>query len=185
MLKKLAKYGNSTTLVIDKAILELLNMNESSVVKLHTDGKSLIITPVPAEQAQEKKVSYEGMEGLIVANSTQKAASQHKESYERYAKLDEDVRVTMQKEFSDVFAKYMVPSQKFHMEIMQSPEFVARMEELALQYDPAAQSEEYFKAFNALRNEFVPEMIGMDEELAVIAKKYEYLNQPQASLENK
>lgn len=57
MLKKLAKYGNSTTLVIDKAILELLNMNELSVVKLHTDGKSLIITPVQAEQAQGKKVS--------------------------------------------------------------------------------------------------------------------------------
>lgn len=53
MLKKLAKYGNSTTLVIDKAILELLNMNESSIVKLHTDGKSLIITPV--EQDSNEK----------------------------------------------------------------------------------------------------------------------------------
>lgn len=56
MLKKLAKYGNSTTLVIDKAILELLNMNESSIVKLHTDGKSLIITPV---EQDDKKISQE------------------------------------------------------------------------------------------------------------------------------
>ena len=67
MLKKLAKYGNSTTLVIDKAILELLNMNESSVVKLHTDGKSLIITPVQPEQIQDKKVSYEDQEAVLQA----------------------------------------------------------------------------------------------------------------------
>lgn len=45
MLKKLVKYGNSTALVLDKAILELLEMGEGSVVKIRTDGKSLIITP--------------------------------------------------------------------------------------------------------------------------------------------
>jgi len=45
MLKKLVKYGNSTALVLDKAILELLNMGEGSIVKIKTDGVSLIITP--------------------------------------------------------------------------------------------------------------------------------------------
>ncbi|MBI5274161.1 MAG: AbrB/MazE/SpoVT family DNA-binding domain-containing protein [Chlamydiales bacterium] len=45
MLKKIVKYGNSSALVLDKAILELLNMGEGSVVKIKTDGVSLIITP--------------------------------------------------------------------------------------------------------------------------------------------
>lgn len=45
MLKKIVKYGNSSALVLDKALLELLNMEEGSVVKIKTDGVSLIITP--------------------------------------------------------------------------------------------------------------------------------------------
>lgn len=46
MIKKLVKYGNSTALVLDKAILELLNMSEGGSVKITTDGKSLILSPV-------------------------------------------------------------------------------------------------------------------------------------------
>ena len=45
MLKKIVKYGNSNALVLDKALLELLNMTEGSIVKIKTDGVSLIITP--------------------------------------------------------------------------------------------------------------------------------------------
>lgn len=45
MLKKIVKYGNSSALVLDKALLELLNIEEGSVVKIKTDGVSLIITP--------------------------------------------------------------------------------------------------------------------------------------------
>ena len=45
MLKKLVKYGNSNALVLDKALLELLNITEGSVVKIKTDGTSLIVTP--------------------------------------------------------------------------------------------------------------------------------------------
>jgi antitoxin component of MazEF toxin-antitoxin module len=37
MLKKLVKYGNSNALILDRAILELLNINEGAVLKLHTD----------------------------------------------------------------------------------------------------------------------------------------------------
>ncbi len=45
MIKKLVRYGNSNALVIDRAILELLNISEGSLVKMSTDGKSLIVTP--------------------------------------------------------------------------------------------------------------------------------------------
>src|SRR4029077_1240225 len=57
MLKKLVKYGNSTALVLDRAILELLNMKEGALVKLKTDGTSLIITPEHNELANSPFVS--------------------------------------------------------------------------------------------------------------------------------
>lgn len=53
MLKKLVKYGNSSALVLDKAILELLNIREGSLVKIKTDGVSLIITPHEPVQAEQ------------------------------------------------------------------------------------------------------------------------------------
>jgi len=45
MLKKLIKYAYSNALVLDRAILELLNIEEGSMIKIKTDGKSIIITP--------------------------------------------------------------------------------------------------------------------------------------------
>ncbi len=45
MLKKIVKYGNSSALILDKALLELLNIEVGSVVKIKTDGVSLILTP--------------------------------------------------------------------------------------------------------------------------------------------
>ena len=60
MLKKLVRYGNSNALVLDKAILELLNISEGSVVKISTDGKSIILTPF-----QPVTHSFAGLIGLV------------------------------------------------------------------------------------------------------------------------
>ena len=46
MIKKLSKHGNSYALVIDKAILELLNITPDTELKIRTDGESIIIEPV-------------------------------------------------------------------------------------------------------------------------------------------
>ena len=43
MLKKLVKYGNSQALLLDRAILELLNIREGSVLKLRIEGDTLLI----------------------------------------------------------------------------------------------------------------------------------------------
>ena len=61
MLKKLVKYGNSNALVLDKAILELLNIPEGAHVKIKTDGTSLIISlaHVHALEGQEKLLLLE------------------------------------------------------------------------------------------------------------------------------
>ena len=98
MLKKLAKYGNSTTLVIDKAILELLNMDESTIVKLQTDGKSLIITPVDGGN-QDKKISYDSYEALTAA----------KQSFEKklvQEELDKKTMLKAQQDFQEIFQKH-------------------------------------------------------------------------------
>ena len=46
MIKTLTVHGNSAALIIDKAILEILNIDMSTPLEIVTDGGSLIITPV-------------------------------------------------------------------------------------------------------------------------------------------
>ena len=45
MVKKLIKHGNSAALVIDKPIMELLNITNETTFELTTDGKNLILSP--------------------------------------------------------------------------------------------------------------------------------------------
>ena len=42
----LTAHGNSAALIIDKPILELLGMDMSTPLKIVTDGRNLIISPV-------------------------------------------------------------------------------------------------------------------------------------------
>jgi antitoxin MazE len=46
MIKKLVSHGNSSALIIDKPILEILKINEDTLLEVSTDGKNLIISPV-------------------------------------------------------------------------------------------------------------------------------------------
>jgi antitoxin component of MazEF toxin-antitoxin module len=48
MIKKLSKYGNSFAIIIDKPILELLNITQKTSLKIKIDGKKIIIEPVKA-----------------------------------------------------------------------------------------------------------------------------------------
>jgi antitoxin component of MazEF toxin-antitoxin module len=45
MTKKLIQHGNSVALVLDKPILELLNININTLFEVTTDGKNLILSP--------------------------------------------------------------------------------------------------------------------------------------------
>jgi len=53
MTKHLSRHGNSLALVIDRAILDLLDMDETTPLTITTDGRSLII--VPAGGANRKR----------------------------------------------------------------------------------------------------------------------------------
>ena len=56
MVKSLTKHGNSYALVIDRAILDLLQIDPERPVELTTDGNALTIRPV-AEGARGSRVS--------------------------------------------------------------------------------------------------------------------------------
>ena len=54
MVKKLSKYGNSLAIIIDKPILELLDISENTKLKIKTDGKNIIIEPVKTKLKKSK-----------------------------------------------------------------------------------------------------------------------------------
>ena len=45
MIKKLIQHGNSAALVIDKPILEMLNVSLDTPFEITTDGRNLILSP--------------------------------------------------------------------------------------------------------------------------------------------
>jgi len=45
MTKRLIQHGNSAALVIDKPIMELLNITNETILHLSTDGKNIILSP--------------------------------------------------------------------------------------------------------------------------------------------
>ena len=54
MQKKLTKHGNSLALVIDKGVLELLNIDEQTPLEISTDGTLLLISPVRDEKRRRQ-----------------------------------------------------------------------------------------------------------------------------------
>lgn len=54
MVKYLTTHGNSAALVLDKPILELLQIDMSTPLEITTDGNSLVISPVK-DASREKK----------------------------------------------------------------------------------------------------------------------------------
>ncbi|MDD5701253.1 MAG: AbrB/MazE/SpoVT family DNA-binding domain-containing protein [Dehalococcoidales bacterium] len=54
MLKKLTRHGNSLALVIDKGVLELLNIDDKTPLEITTDGSILLISPVRDEKQKSQ-----------------------------------------------------------------------------------------------------------------------------------
>ena len=57
MQKQLIRHGNSYALVIDRPILELLEMSPTVPLKITTDGSSLILTPVTTSATRKSPKS--------------------------------------------------------------------------------------------------------------------------------
>ncbi len=54
MVKKLTRHGNSLALVIDRPILDLLNIDVETPLEISTDGQRLIVAPAPPSARREK-----------------------------------------------------------------------------------------------------------------------------------
>ncbi len=54
MIKTLARHGNSLALVIDKAVLDLLNIRDDTPLEISTDGNVLVVTPLRNDERKQK-----------------------------------------------------------------------------------------------------------------------------------
>lgn len=59
--KKLIQHGNSAALIIDKPILELLNVTMDTPLEITTDGRNIVISPASSESEAEFLASLEGI----------------------------------------------------------------------------------------------------------------------------
>jgi antitoxin MazE len=56
MVKRLQAVGNSSGVIIDKPILELLRITPQTDLEVSTDGQRLIITPVRSDGTRKRRV---------------------------------------------------------------------------------------------------------------------------------
>jgi antitoxin component of MazEF toxin-antitoxin module len=54
VVTKLTKHGNSLALVIDRPILDLLNIDTETPLDITTDGKRLIVAPAGESERRDK-----------------------------------------------------------------------------------------------------------------------------------
>jgi antitoxin component of MazEF toxin-antitoxin module len=57
MIKRLQTIGNSSGLIIDKPILDLLGITADTELDVSTDGERLIVTPVRPKADRKRKLA--------------------------------------------------------------------------------------------------------------------------------
>ena len=61
MIKKLSAVGNSLGFIIERPILELLNITKDTPLDVSTDGEALIIRPVARSKMDRVIVAADGL----------------------------------------------------------------------------------------------------------------------------
>lgn len=54
MVKRLTKHGNSLALVIDRGVLDILDISAETPLSVTTDGKRLIVSPIRDLKRQKR-----------------------------------------------------------------------------------------------------------------------------------
>ncbi len=54
MIKKLSRQGNSSTLILDRTLMSLLDLNCDSEVKVTVEGRKLIVEPLTEEERKKR-----------------------------------------------------------------------------------------------------------------------------------
>ena len=158
MLKKIVKYGNSSALVLDRALLELLNMAEGSIVKIKTDGISLIITPQTA-LAQETISPTTTVEDTLIA-ATRKALEQSLGDSEKA-----DAYQAALKKLCDRYATIMKNK-------LNAPEIRQAIAAVQKRFANDETNPEYGKQIKSVHQQYVPELECMHQEIDALVKKY-------------
>ena len=70
MTKRLQAVGNSSGIIIDKPILELLKITSDTELEISTDGERLIITPVRNEASRKKRLEAAQQRTLAAHSGT-------------------------------------------------------------------------------------------------------------------
>lgn len=166
MLKKLVKYGNSNALVLDRAILELLNISEGAVVKLHTDGKSLIITPQQTEQSAKIFATGTEMVANTIESNVKKQIETLKADPIKSKQLNEWAPGT--DNFTKLQQAYAVIMQKYKEDVtlLQTEAYAQDIEKLTEKYHNEKQSPEFIKELLAIRLKHAPNLVNMDKEMS-------------------
>ncbi|HEX4476596.1 MAG TPA: AbrB/MazE/SpoVT family DNA-binding domain-containing protein [Polyangiaceae bacterium] len=79
MRKRLSAIGNSLGLVIEKPILDLLNITKDTELEVVTDGERIIVEPVRSKTERSEHQRR-------VATSTKKVVARHRELLAKLAK---------------------------------------------------------------------------------------------------
>jgi len=54
MIKKMTRHGNSLALIMERGVLDLLNIDADTPLDISTDGDVLIISPIRDEKRRKK-----------------------------------------------------------------------------------------------------------------------------------
>ncbi|MGE0009941.1 MAG: hypothetical protein AB7F19_05315 [Candidatus Babeliales bacterium] len=151
MLKKLVKYGNSNAIILDKAILELLEIEEGAIIKIKTDGKSIIITP-------QEKVAPSKVHEVFTHHQASLEAS-IREGFKRYEGLEKDQREKLEGEYLVILKKFQGLSE----ELSKNKDFIDAVDQLRKQC--AITSPEFMANYKMLRDKHAPEHAKAEAEL--------------------
>ncbi len=160
MLKKLVKYGNSTALVLEKPLLELMGMEEGSFVKISTiDGKSLTITPMPKNKTPLLNVYDQYLKNK--AENTPEFESQV-----------ESIKEVLAPVFGRLSVKYNV--NELVSKMVGNPGYVKEVAVLDEKYsDLTVPSKEYITALCVIRYKYCPELKAFDDEMKELTEQVE------------
>lgn len=76
MVKRLQAVGNSSGVIIDKPILELLKITPDTELEVSTDGERLIITPIRSESDRKRRI----------AKAQERTLAAHERTFRKLAK---------------------------------------------------------------------------------------------------
>lgn len=151
MLKKLVKYGNSNALVLDKAILELLNIEEGSVVKITTDGRSITLTPQHVLTSEKISETYTADQARVEMAAQQAV---------KYMGSEEAAKGAL-----DLYQRF----KELMVQLVENENYIKEAAKLRAELSDTA-SLEFIEASESLRSKYSPELKEVEDKLRSLQK---------------